>query len=125
MSSGFTEIREYIADAIADDSQYQTFAWPPMTPIANSVAIEPANPWIEPLTVGKGVLVNWLVKIYANAMDNRNDLVTLENMVTTVIANIPDGTAFSEVSQPNLLDLGNNMLTVCEITLSVAVDIED
>lgn len=125
MSTGFTDIREYIAEALADDSQYQTFAWPPMTPIANSIAIEPAAPWIEPLTVGKGVLVNWLIKIYANAMDNRNDLVTLENMVTTVIANIPGGTAFSEVSQPNVIDLGNNTLTVCEITLSVAVDIED
>lgn len=125
MSQGFTEIREYLAEALANDTEYQTFAWPPMTPIANSIAFEPASPWIEPLTVGKGVLVNWIIKIYANAIDNRNDLVTLENMVTTVLANIPAGTVFSEVSQPNVIDLGNNMLTVCEITLSVAVNIEE
>jgi hypothetical protein len=125
MSLGFTDIREYLAEALADDAQYQTFAWPPATPIANSIAFEPASPWVEPLTIGKGVMVNWTVKIYANAVDNRNDLVTLENMVTTVISNIPAGTAFSEVSQPQVIDLTNNMLTTCDITLSVAVNIED
>jgi len=125
MSLGFTDIREYLTEALADDAQYQTFAWPPATPIANSIAFEPASPWVEPLTIGKGVMVNWTVKIYANAVDNRNDLVTLENMVTTVISNIPAGTAFSEVSQPQVIDLTNNMLTTCDITLSVAVNIED
>lgn len=123
--SGFTEIREYLAEALADDSQYQTFAFPPMTPMANSIAIEPGSPWVEPLTIGKGVMVNWTLKMYANVMDNQNDLVTLENMVTTVLANIPAGTAFSEVSQPNVIDLTTNLLTTCDITLSVAVNIEE
>lgn len=123
--SGFTEIREYLAEALADDSQYQTFAWPPLTPMANSIAIEPGSPWIEPLTVGKGVMVNWTLKMYANAVDNQNDLVTLENMVTTVLANIPGGATFSEVSTPQVIDLTNNMLTMCEISVSVAVNIED
>lgn len=125
MSQGFQEVREYLADAIADDTQYQTFNFPPATPFPNSVTIAPASPWIEPLTVGKGLLVNWLVTLYANSADNGNDLRNLENMVTTVIGNIPAGVVFSEVTQPQVVDINAATLTTCEITLSVAVQLED
>lgn len=123
--SGFTEIREYLAEALADDTQYKMFNFPPATLLPNSVVLAPASPWIEPFGPSKTVMVHWTVSIYANAADNLNDLVTLENMVTTVIANIPGGVAFSEVSQPQVIELTNTMLTTCDITLSVAVNIED
>jgi len=43
-----TTLRSSIASALADNTKYSVFAFPPATPIANSVIVTPADPYIVP-----------------------------------------------------------------------------
>ncbi len=43
-----TTLRSSIAAALADNTKYSVFAFPPATPIANSVIVTPADPYIVP-----------------------------------------------------------------------------
>ena len=46
--AAISTLRASIKSALLDNSLYQVFSYPPATPIANSVIITPADPYIEP-----------------------------------------------------------------------------
>ena len=46
--AAISTLRAGIASALTDNSLYSVFSFPPATPIANSVIVAPANPYISP-----------------------------------------------------------------------------
>ncbi len=48
MSVAITNLRTTLAEAVRDDSKWQTFAFPPATIMANSVIVTPNDPYIAP-----------------------------------------------------------------------------
>lgn len=118
----FASVRQALASALEDDTQYQTFAFPADTPTANSVIITPGSPWVEPLTIGsKAARVNYRVKVCVNTADNQGELTKLENFVTTIIDLLPTWAVLKSVSAPQELQVGTAYLTVSDIDVEVAV----
>jgi hypothetical protein len=121
----FEDVRLQLAEDIRDDSSWQTFAYPPAVPMANSVVIEPGSPWVIPNgTLSRGIQINLIIKMYANAADNQNDLRTLEHMVNKILGNLPGYLTLSEVSLPIILDTTTSVLTTCDIQVSLYAALE-
>jgi len=118
----FASVRADLATAITDNAQWQTFAYPPEAPTANSVIITPGSPWVQPLTIGnKAVKVYYRIKVCVNTADNLGELTKLENFITDLIAQLPDWAVLKSVSAPQELQVGTAYLTVSDLDIEVAV----
>lgn len=118
----FASVRQDLAAALVDDTQWQTFSYPPDSPTANSVIITPGSPWLTPLTIGnKAVSVNYRIKVCVNTADNQGELTRLEDFMTSIIGMLPSWAILKSVSAPQELQVGTAYLTVSDIDLEVAV----
>ena len=118
----FASVRTALATALTDDTQWQTFAYPPDSPSANSVIILPGQPWVEPLTVGKkSVRVNYTIKVCVNTADNQGELTKLENFIESLIDQMPAWATLKSVTAPTELQVGTAYLTVSDLYVEVAV----
>lgn len=86
--TAITTLRTTIATALADDTKYSVFAFPPATPIANSVVVAPSsgdylvpsnNQWA---TVGP--MANLEIRLYVPLLDNQGNLSGIEDMMVAV-----------------------------------------
>jgi hypothetical protein len=86
--TAITTLRTTIATALADDTKYSVFAFPPATPIANSVVVAPSsgdylmpnnNQWatIAPMA-------NLEIRLYVPLLDNQGNLSGIEDMMVAV-----------------------------------------
>ena len=86
--TAITTLRTTIANALADDTKYSVFAFPPATPIANSVVVAPSggdyltpnnNAWA---TVNP--MANFEIRIYVPLLDNQGNLSGIEDIMVAV-----------------------------------------
>lgn len=118
----FASVRTNLATAITDNTKWQTFSYPPDSPLPNSVIITPGQPWIQPYAVGnKSVKVGYTIKVIVNTADNQGELTKLENFLTDIIAMLPEWVIFRSVSAPQELQVGTAYLTVSDLDVEVAV----
>ena len=86
--TAITILRSTIATAIQDDTKYSVFAFPPATPIANSVVVAPSsgdylvpnnNQWatISPMA-------NLEIRLYVPLLDNQGNLSGIEDLMVAV-----------------------------------------
>jgi len=86
--TAITTLRTTIATALTDNTKYSVFAFPPATPIANSVVVAPAagdylvpnnNQWatIAPLA-------NLEIRLYVQLLDNQGNLSGIEDLMVAV-----------------------------------------
>ena len=86
--TAITTLRSSIATALQDDTKYSVFAFPPVTPIANSVVVAPSsgdylvpnnNQWatISPMA-------NLEIRLYLPLLDNQGNLSGIEDMMVAV-----------------------------------------
>jgi hypothetical protein len=86
--TAITTLRSTIATALQDDTKYSVFAFPPATPIANSVVVAPSsgdylmpnnNQWasISPMA-------NLEIRLYLPLLDNQGNLSGIEDMMVAV-----------------------------------------
>lgn len=118
----FASVRADLATALTDDSQWQTYAYPPDSPTSNSVIITPASNWVQPLAIGnKSVTVAYRIKVCVNTADNQGELTKLEDFVTAILDQLPPWAILKSVSGPQELQVGTAYLTVSDIDVEVAV----
>ena len=86
--TAITTLRTTIATALTDNTKYSVFAFPPATPIANSVVVAPSsgdylvpsnNQWA---TVGP--MANLEIRLYVPLLDNQGNLSGIEDMMVAV-----------------------------------------
>ena len=124
MTVAITTLRTTIAAALVDNTKYSTFAFPPATPIANSVTLTPSEPYLEPsnknwATVGPKV--NLIVNIYVPLLDNEGNLNGIEDIMVTVFNKLAASSiAFDigPVSTPGPMDLPTGQLLHASIPIS-------
>jgi hypothetical protein len=86
--AAITTLRTTIANALVDNTKYSTFAFPPATPIANSVVVAPSsgeylvpsnNQWatISPMA-------NLELRLYVPLLDNQGNLQGIEDIMVAV-----------------------------------------
>jgi hypothetical protein len=123
--TAISTLRGSIADALVDNSLYSVFAFPPATPIVNSVVISPADPYITPSNNSKNTispLANFNLNIFVPLLDNEGNLNGIEEMVVAVFNKLSDSSIVynvGDVSAPSVLSAATGDLLTCSMQVSV------
>lgn len=123
-TAAITTLRQSIADILANPGVWSTFAFPPSSPIANSVIISPDDPYITPANNVQVISprANFKITCLIPALDNRGNLQGIESTVVAVFnkfANAALVLNISSVSAPTILTIGNMDLLAADISITV------
>jgi hypothetical protein len=126
--TAITTLRASIASALTDNSLYSVFSFPPATPIANSVIVTPADPYIEPnnnqwATISP--MANFRVSILVPLLDNEGNLNGIEQMVVAVFNKLAASSIkfnIGAVSAPSVLSIQSGDLLTCDIAVSTLTE---
>jgi hypothetical protein len=91
MTVAVTTLRSTIATALSNPTVWQVFSFPPASPLANSVVVEPDDPYIVPsnnqhITVAP--LANFRIKLYLPLLDNQGSLASMEDFIVDVFTKL-------------------------------------
>lgn len=125
MPAAITTLRSTLAALLDNPGVWSTFAFPPPSPIANSVIISPDDPYIVPANNTQVTLsprANFKVTCLIPALDNQGNLQGIEDMVTAVFTRLTTA-AFplnvSSVSAPTILTIGNMDLLAADLSITI------
>ena len=87
MTVAVTTLRSTIASALTNDGVWSVFSYPPASPIANSVIVQPDDPYLDPSngnfnTVGP--TANFIITMIVPMFDNQGNLQGIENFMVAV-----------------------------------------
>ena len=123
--STLSTLRAGIAAALTDNTLYTVFSFPPATPIANSIVISPADPYITPSNNSYNTiapLANFQVSILVPLLDNQGNLNGIEDDILRVF-NLLAASSYtynvSDVSAPAVLNAVSGDLLTCSINISI------
>jgi hypothetical protein len=125
MTAAISTLRATIASALTDNTLYSVFAFPPATPIVNSVVISPADPYITPSNNGRNTvapLANFNLNIFVPLLDNEGNLNGIEEMVVAVFGKLAASSIVynvGDVSAPSVLASATGDLLTCSMQVSV------
>jgi hypothetical protein len=123
--AAITTLRTTIANAIVDDTKYSTFAFPPASPIANSVVVAPSNgDYIVPnnnqwATIAP--LANFEIRIYLPLLDNQGNLAGIEDTMVAVFNKLAASSIkFNVGSVSNLGTIDTESGTLLTATINIS-----
>jgi len=126
--TAITTLRTSIATALADNSLYSVFAFPPATPIANSVIVSPADPYITPTNNDRtsiAPLANFKITILVPLLDNEGNLAGIEADIVRVFSLLDASSIVFNVgtiSAPSVLSIPSGDLLTCDIAISTLTE---
>ena len=124
MTVAVTTLRSTIATALSNPTVYQVFSFPPASPLANSVVVEPDDPYIVPsnnqhITIAP--LANFRLKLYLPLLDNQGSLQDMETFIVGVFTKLAASSLnynIGSVSGVSVDTTAGDLLTT-EIRLSI------
>jgi hypothetical protein len=123
--AAISTLRAGLAAALVDNTKYSVFAFPPATPIANSVIISPADPYISPSNGWHATIspmANFTISVMVPLLDNEGNLNGIEDNVVRVFNKLATSSYtynVTEVSAPAVLSAVSGDLLTCNINISV------
>ena len=123
-----TTLRTSIASALTDNSLYSVFSFPPATPIANSLILTPADPYIVPTNNDRtsvAPMANFTISILVPLLDNQGNLAGIEADVVRVFALLEASSIVfnvGSVSAPSVLSIATGDLLTCDIAISTLTE---
>lgn len=125
--AAITTLRSTIAAALTDNTKYSVFSFPPATPIANSVIVSPADPYLVPSNNARNVapLANFQLNIVVPLLDNQGNLAGIEDDIVRVFqllsaSSIPFNVG--SISAPAVLNAPTGDLLTCTLQISVLTE---
>jgi len=125
MTAPITTLRATIAAALVDNTLYSTFAFPPATPIVNSVVISPADPYLTPSNNKYNTIspmANFNLNIFVPLLDNEGNLNGIEEMVVAVFGKLAASSIVynvGDISAPSVMSGATGDLLTCSMQVSV------
>lgn len=123
--AAITTLRAGLAAALTDNSLYSVYSFPPATPVANSVIISPADPYISPSNGWHSTIspmANFTISIMVPLLDNQGNLNGIEDDVVRVF-NLLAASSYTynvtDVSAPAVLNAVSGDLLTCNINVSI------
>jgi hypothetical protein len=124
MTVAVTTLRSTIATALSNPTVWQVFSFPPASPLANSVVVEPDDPYIVPsnnqhITIAP--LANFRIKLYLPLLDNQGSLMDMEEFIVGVFTKLAASTLkynIGSVSGVSVDTTAGDLLTT-EIRVSI------
>jgi len=126
--TAITTLRTTIASALTDNSLYSVFSFPPATPIANSLILTPADPYIVPTNndyTAIAPMANFKISILVPLLDNEGNLAGIEADVVRVFALLEASSIVfnvGSVSAPSVLSIASGDLLTCDIAISTLTE---
>ena len=126
--TAITTLRTAIASALTDNTKYSVFSFPPATPIANSVIIVPADPYITPNNNDYSTiapLANFKISILVPLLDNEGNLAGIETDIVRVFKLLEASSIVFNVgtiSSPSVLSIPSGDLLTCDIAISTLTE---
>jgi hypothetical protein len=123
-----TTLRSSIAAALTDNTKWSVFSYPPATPIANSVIVSPADPYITPTNNDRtsvAPLANFQISILVPLLDNQGNLAGIEDDVVRVFQLLEASSIVfnvGTVSAPAVLNLPTGDLLTCNVQISTLTE---
>ena len=126
--AAITTLRSTIAAALTDNTKYSVFSFPPATPIANSVIVSPADPYITPTNndyLSVAPLANFIVTILVPLLDNQGNLAGIEDDIVRVFQLLEASSIVfnvGTVSAPAVLNAPTGDLLTCNVQISTLTE---
>ena len=123
-----TTLRSTIAAALADNTKYSVFAFPPATPIANSIILTPADPYIVPTNNDRtsvAPMAMFRLQILVPLLDNEGNLAGMEDDIVRVFQLLDASSIVfnvGSVSAPSVLSIASGDLLVCDLAISTLTE---
>jgi len=125
MTAALTTLRSTLATALTNDGVWSVFAYPPASPIANSVIIQPDDPYLEPSNNqynSISLMANFKITSIVPMFDNQGNLADIETFIVAVFnklatsgLNIKVGT----LSAPTVLPVDAGQMLASELSISI------
>jgi hypothetical protein len=124
MTVAVTTLRSTIATALSNPTVYQVFSFPPASPLANSVVVEPDDPYIVPSNNSNNTiscLANFRIKLYLPLLDNQGSLMDMEEFIVSVFNKLAASTLTYNVGSVSgvSVDTAAGDLLVCSLQISI------
>jgi hypothetical protein len=126
--SAITTLRGTIATALADNAAWQVFSFPPASPLANSIVIQPSDPYIEPSNDHYKTVkpkVNFKLVVLAPMFDNQGNLTNIEDFYLNIVNKLEASSiaySIGTFSSPAVLTGTAGDLLSGEVNISVLSD---
>ena len=124
MTVAVTTLRSTIATALSNPAVWQVFSFPPASPLANSVVVEPDDPYIVPSNNSRNTvspMANFRIKLYLPLLDNQGSLASMEDFIVDVFTKLAASTLnynIGSVSGVSVDTTAGDLLTT-EIRVSI------
>jgi len=122
--TAITTLRTTLATALVDNTRWQVFSFPPATPIANSVIIQPDDPYIEPTNNNNNIapLAHFKIVIIVPMFDNQGNLNGIEDHAVAVFSKLAASNLkvnIGSVSAPSVMTTVAGEMLSSEIAISI------
>jgi hypothetical protein len=120
-----TTLRSTIAAALANNSVWSTFSFPPSTIVANSVVVAPADPYITPSNNKQATIspmANFKIILTVPMFSNEGNLQGIEETIVAVFGLLAASSIVfnvTAVTAPSVLTLPSGDLLTSDLQISV------
>jgi hypothetical protein len=126
MTVAVTTLRTTLATALTNAGVWQVFSYPPASPIANSLIIQPDDPYIEPsnnIYSSVAPKVNFRLVMIVPMLDNQGNLNGIEDFAVGVFNKLASITTLKisvgNISAPNVLSASAGEMLSADMTISI------
>ena len=126
MTVAVTTLRTTLANALENAGVWQVFSFPPASPIANSLIIQPDDPYIEPsnnIYSSVAPKVNFRLVMIVPMLDNQGNLNGIEDFIVGVFNKLSAITTLKisvgNISAPNVLSASAGEMLSAEFSISI------
>ena len=124
-TAAITTLRSTIAAALANNSVWSTFSFPPSTIVANSVVVAPADPYLTPNNNKQATIspmANFKIIMTVPMFSNEGNLQGIEDTIVAVFDKLAASSIVfnvTAVSAPSVLTLPSGDLLTSDLQISV------
>jgi len=125
MTAAITTLRSTIAAALANNSVWSTFSFPPSTIVANSVVVAPADPYLTPSNNKQATIspmANFKIIMTVPMFSNEGNLQGIEDTIVAVFGLLAASSIVfnvTAVTAPSVLTLPSGDLLTSDLQISV------
>jgi hypothetical protein len=126
--AAITTLRTTIAAALSDNTYYSVFAFPPATPVANSLILTPSDPYIVPTNNDRtsvAPMAMFRLQILVPLLDNAGNLAGIETDIVRVFQLLDASSIVfnvGSVSAPSVMTIASGDLLTCDIAISTLTE---
>ena len=125
MTAAITTLRSTIATALTNDGVWSVFSYPPATPLANSIVVGTADPYLTTndnsnLTISP--TAHFKISLFVPMFDNQGNLQTIEEFMIAVYQKLAQsGLVFNApaFSAPQVLQLPSGDLLNVDLNFDI------